>query len=660
MLKSKEKKTLSRDTYRPDIDGIRALAVLAVVIYHAFPAALPGGFSGVDIFFVISGYLISGILYSGLYKDKFSFAEFYSRRIRRLFPALVTMFLLTLGAGYYYLLSDEFEQLGKHMASSCIFIQNIVFLNEAGYFDTSADLKPLLHLWSLAVEEQFYIFFPPFLILFWKKKWPLFWILAGLFVVSFVANLFMAQKNPAADFFLTPYRCWELIAGAMLAMRSFLQNRTSRYCHLYSALGIIFVLTGLVFLNKGDLYPGWRAVLPVTGTLLLIAAGPSAFINKRILSNPISIWVGLISYPLYLFHWPILSFLHILKGAHPDPGSVFIALALSFVLAFLTYVLIEKKIRYAKSRWTIPVLVAAFFISGFLGVLVWKAILTPRSSGLGFDEYVKASADMKYFAGYVSEKFSDKISIRSCGGSSMKTLYLGDSHMQQCAPRILQVVNSSNTSDRGAIFFTTGGLFPIPGVSGGETEAHVIRYNIFMPKMLELANRSDVDRVVITSNWCMYFTWLGSRHTVNSFNLNTRNGMNAALSNLERLIKDFSEKGKQVYLILNIPTSDSFDPKFLINRSFSGRFWVAPHVFTENEFYSVRCSAELTQGEIIDSLTQVASSAGAKVINPMSYLTQKGVCFRFFEGSPIYRDGSHLRASFVRDKATYLDETILP
>lgn len=319
------------------------MAVLAVVIYHAFPAALPGGFSGVDIFFVISGYLISGILYSGLYKDKFSFAEFYSRRIRRLFPALVTMFLLTLGAGYYYLLSDEFEQLGKHMASSCIFIQNIVFLNEAGYFDTSADLKPLLHLWSLAVEEQFYIFFPPFLILFWKKKWPLFWILAGLFVLSFVANLFMAQKNPAADFFLTHYRCWELIAGAMLAMRSFLQNRTSRYCHLYSALGIIFVLTGLVFLNKGDLYPGWRAVLPVTGTLLLIAAGPSAFINKWVLSNPISIWVGLISYPLYLFHWPILSFLHILKGAHPDPRSVFIALALSFVLAFLTYVLIEKK-----------------------------------------------------------------------------------------------------------------------------------------------------------------------------------------------------------------------------------------------------------------------------------------------------------------------------
>lgn len=651
---------MSRDTYRPDIDGIRALAVLVVVIYHAFPAALPGGFSGVDIFFVISGYLISGILYSDLSKDKFSFTEFYSRRIRRLFPALVTMFLLTLGAGYYYLLSDEFEQLGKHMASSCVFIQNIIFLNEAGYFDTAADLKPLLHLWSLAVEEQFYIFFPPLLLLFWKKKWPLFWILAGLFMVSFVANLYMAQKNPAADFFLTPYRCWELIAGAMLAFRFFLQNRTLRYCHFYSVLGIIFVLIGLVFLNKGDLYPCWRAILPVTGTLLLIAAGPTAFINKWVLSNPISIWGGLISYPLYLFHWPILSFLHILKGAHPDPGSVFIALALSFVLAFLTYVLIEKKIRYAKSRWTIPVLVAAFLISGFLGVLVWKTILPPRSSGLGFDEYVKASADMKYFAGYVSQKFSDKISIRSCGGSSMKTLYLGDSHMQQCAPRILQVVNSSNTSDRGAIFFATGGLIPIPGVSGGETEAHVTRYNIYMPKMLELANRTDVDRIVISSNWCMYFTWLGSRYSVNSFSLNTRNGMNAAFSNLERLIKNFSEKGKHVYLILNAPTNDSFDPKFMVKRSISGEFWVPPHVFTKDNYNQIKLSAEMTHGEIIDNLTRIAVAAGAKVINPMNYLTQAGVCFRFVDGIPIYRDGIHLRASFVRNKATYLDETILP
>ena len=149
---------MSKETYRPDIDGLRAVAVLAVVVYHAFPSALPGGFSGVDIFFVISGYLISGILFKSLAQEKFSFSEFYARRIRRLFPSLVVALFLTLAVGYYYLLSDEFEQLGKHVAASCVFIQNIVFLKESGYFDKAADLKPLLHLWSLAVEEQFYIF----------------------------------------------------------------------------------------------------------------------------------------------------------------------------------------------------------------------------------------------------------------------------------------------------------------------------------------------------------------------------------------------------------------------------------------------------------------------------------------------------------------------
>ena len=232
---------MSKETYRPGIDGLRAVAVLAVVIYHAFPTALPGGFSGVDVFFVISGYLISGILFKSLAQEKFSFAEFYARRIRRLFPALVVALFLTLAIGYYYLLSDEFEQLGKHVAASCVFIQNIVLLKESGYFDTAADLKPLLHLWSLAVEEQFYIFFPPLLILLWKKKWPITWILAAFLLFSFFANLVISVKNNAADFFLTPYRCWELIAGAMLAWRHFSTGQKIRFENFCSISGVALI-----------------------------------------------------------------------------------------------------------------------------------------------------------------------------------------------------------------------------------------------------------------------------------------------------------------------------------------------------------------------------------------------------------------------------------
>ncbi|MCE9587152.1 MAG: acyltransferase, partial [Verrucomicrobia bacterium] len=203
--------------YRSDIDGLRAVAVLGVVIYHAFPWVIPGGFIGVDIFFVISGYLISGILYKGHNAGNFSFKEFYARRIRRLFPALITVLVITMAYGWVILLPDEFEQLGKHVAAGTLFIQNIVFWQESGYFDTSASLKPLLHLWSLAVEEQFYIFFPPILLLIWKRKWPIASIMLVLLVISLGCNLWMSVHAGTADFFLTPYRAWEFLGGSLLA-----------------------------------------------------------------------------------------------------------------------------------------------------------------------------------------------------------------------------------------------------------------------------------------------------------------------------------------------------------------------------------------------------------------------------------------------------------
>jgi peptidoglycan/LPS O-acetylase OafA/YrhL len=650
---------MSKETYRPDIDGLRAVAVLAVVIYHAFPTALPGGFSGVDIFFVISGYLISGILFKSLAQEKFRFSEFYARRIRRLFPALVVMLFLTLATGYYYLLSDEFEQLGNHMAASGVFIQNIVFLNESGYFDTAADLKPLLHLWSLAVEEQFYIFFPPLLILLWRKKWPIAWILAVLLVVSFVANLIMSVKDSASDFFLTPYRCWELIAGAMLALRHFSKGHCTQHGNLCSISGALLLVFSMVWLNKGVPYPSWQAIFPVAGTILLIAADSRSLINKWILSNPLSIWLGLISYPLYLFHWPILSFLRILKGGQPDTVTIFCAVSLSFLLAVLTYYFVEKKIRYAKSAWTLPILIVAFLLSTLLGVLTWKQFISPRSTHLGFDEHVKAASDLKYFQGVKATRFSGPIWIREIKKIGPQTLYIGDSHMQQCFPRIYELHKSGMTGSRGFLFFTLGGLIPIPGISG-RYDVQSQPYDVFIPKMLELANASEVDRIVIAANWCHYFNWGAKMHVINGFALNTDEGFQAALLSLQNMIQAFVTKGKSVFVLLNIPTESSFDPKLMINRKINGEMAVMPRIYTTQVFRDMKGEMQLTQGELMDQITKVSQQAGAKVINPMDYLSKNGICFRFFEGVPIYRDGNHLRASFVRDHAAYLDETIVP
>lgn len=331
------------ENYRPDIDGLRALAVLAVVIYHAFPAALPGGFCGVDIFFVISGYLISGILFKSLAQDNFSFIEFYSRRIRRIFPALIVVLFLTLFLGYFYLLSDEFEQLGKHVAASCVFIQNIVFLKESGYFDTSADLKPLLHLWSLAVEEQFYIFFPPLLILIWRKKTSITWIFTSLIALSFIANIVISVKDSASDFFLAPYRCWELLAGSLLAWQHFSKGSGTRLGNIYSTFGVLLITFSLIWLDKTNPYPGWRAVFPVTGAVLLIAAGPSSIINRWLLSNQISIWIGLISYPLYLFHWPFFIFPTHLKRKGSCYFIYFVSTASQLIACGINLLLCGKK-----------------------------------------------------------------------------------------------------------------------------------------------------------------------------------------------------------------------------------------------------------------------------------------------------------------------------
>ena len=241
--------------YRPDIDGLRAVAVLGVVIYHAFPWMIPGGFIGVDIFFVISGYLISGILFKGYREGNFSFTEFYARRVRRLFPALITLLLLCLAYGWLILLPDEFRQLGKHVAAGTLFIQNFVFWNESGYFDTAASLKPLLHLWSLAVEEQFYIFFPPLLIVLWKKPKILVPAMVVLLVASFVGNMIMSGQNSTTDFFLTPYRAWEFLGGSLLAWWHYEKDHEEDapiYREALSFGGLILLVMGFVLLHTRD------------------------------------------------------------------------------------------------------------------------------------------------------------------------------------------------------------------------------------------------------------------------------------------------------------------------------------------------------------------------------------------------------------------------
>lgn len=364
--------------YRADIDGLRAVAVLAVVAFHAFPSRMAGGFVGVDIFFVISGYLISSIIFRSLNEARFSFADFYARRIRRIFPALILVLLTTYGVGLFVMQSDDFRLLTIHIVRSAGFILNFRLIAEAGYFDTAADLKPLLHLWSLSIEEQFYLVWPLVVYFLWKRRINMLAV-AAIFFSSFLFNVFCAQLYPTFDFFSPLTRFWELTVGCGLAWIAAARTQPltrwhlaagGRLADLLAFTGALMIGLSFVLIDRNRAFPGWWALLPTLGAGALIHAGRGAWINRTLLSHPLPVAIGLISYPLYLWHWPLLSFARIVEGGVPSTPLRLLLIAISFLLAVATYILVEKPIRFgsntgvktvALSAVTVMIGVVAFF-----------------------------------------------------------------------------------------------------------------------------------------------------------------------------------------------------------------------------------------------------------------------------------------------------------
>lgn len=381
--------------YRNDIDGLRAFAVLAVIGFHAFPDWISGGFVGVDIFFVISGFLISTIIFNGLYGGKFSFRHFYSRRVLRIFPALVVVLAAGYVFGWFALFSDEYKQFGKHIASSAAFISNFVLWGESGYFDNAAETKPLLHLWSLGVEEQFYIAFPALVWAWYKFRFDLLKLALLIIAASFVLNLFEVATNPTAAFYSPATRFWELLVGSLLAYvalhrkapefvsdsntresqingRAFFTSKVVR--DMGSLLGIILIAVAVFALSKRAAFPGWWALLPTLGAAFVIWVGRDTWFNRVFLANRAMIWIGLISYPLYLWHWLLLSYARILESSTPSIKIRLAAVVMSFVLAWATYRYVEKPIRFGRShvRLKVAVLCALMVVAGSIGYATFK------------------------------------------------------------------------------------------------------------------------------------------------------------------------------------------------------------------------------------------------------------------------------------------------
>ncbi|MBR9763058.1 MAG: acyltransferase family protein [Rhodobacteraceae bacterium] len=387
----------TKTVYRAEIDGLRAFAVLSVVLYHAFPDLLMGGFIGVDVFFVISGYLITSHIFSELDGGTLSFSKFFGRRIRRIFPTLILVMVSSLTFGWLALLSEEFQQLGKHVASGAAFTVNFILVGESGYFDTSTDTKPMLHLWSLAVEEQFYIVWPFALWLAWGQRFNLMWITLLVALASFYFNLRFVTTKPTEVFFWPFGRFWELLSGSALAWTmhykrdavdktkafadtfisrmvplGIAQGKTSLAENAMAFGGLCLLIYGFVEITSDRPYPSISALVPVSGAILIIAAGATAWSNRIFMMNPVAIWFGLISYPLYLWHWPILSFLQIVKGEVPHRDARSAAIVLATILAWLTVRFVERPLRFGhrNARLKIGGLIGAMICVGLAGLVI--------------------------------------------------------------------------------------------------------------------------------------------------------------------------------------------------------------------------------------------------------------------------------------------------
>ncbi len=361
--------------YRPDIDGLRAVAVIAVMGFHYFPEQLPGGFIGVDAFFVISGYLISGILLWDLQNSSSSLIDFYARRARRIFPSLLVVLIATLAFGWFVLFPAEYARLLLHVAAGSLFGSNFLLWSEAGYFDATAYEKPLLHLWSLGIEEQFYLFWPGTLVLihrFWPgRKGP---AVGALAAISFVTGLGWMTNHPVTAFYLPVSRLWELLVGALLVLRDeSLQTLPRGIRSALSFAGVSLLLAGCGSLSSAVAFPGWRALIPTVGAALVIAAGPEAWPNRTLLSNRVAVLIGLVSYPLYLWHWPLLVLARLrFNSTFETPGRLALV-ALSLVAAGITYRVIELPLRNRPLR---PV---SLKLAGALGSLALLCLALVRS-----------------------------------------------------------------------------------------------------------------------------------------------------------------------------------------------------------------------------------------------------------------------------------------
>lgn len=632
----------SHFNYRPDVDGLRAVAVLSVILYHSGLKFLPGGYVGVDVFFVISGFVIASVAQSDLAAGRFSIRGFYERRIRRIFPALFAMIAFCLVAGWFILMPDDYKRMGQSSVANAVFLSNFYFLKDSGYFGATAAAKPLLHTWSLAVEEQFYLLLPLYLLLLKRlnDSWMR-WLTLGIALLSLVLSIVATRHEPHASFFMLPTRTWELLVGVLLAQGVVPVARSKRDGRMRSLLGTALIGFALLSYSEQTVFPGVAAVLPVLGAALIISAGGGEA-NSWLAARPM-VFVGQISYPLYLWHFPLLGFASYLSLTGLGLSELLLVNLAIFLFALASWRFVEKPVRERR----VFVGQRALFLFGGLCIgatlAAGLAIHLKRGIESRFDgeqlQIVQGMTDRVAGARNPCMNLSPEQIARgelcvlgATGGNTVSTdtVVWGDSHGEALAPGIADVAAHAGKSLRfaGRHGCAIGTHLQDTAWQGRDCAA----FDGAMQRWL-LAS-PEIGQVVLVSRWSA----LRDEKSA------------AAADRLAEVVKQLTAAGKQVWLVGPVPDVKTLVPRALYLKSLglAQAFELRPR---EDEF-------KATQSRTLAVLGNLAQLPGVSLVLPHEVLCADGWCEVVRDGKPLYFDDNHLTTAGAKLVASVLEPAL--
>ena len=629
--------------YRADIDGLRAVAILLVVLFHSGVSSLQGGFIGVDLFFVISGFLIGGIISKEIAEKRFSFYQFYLRRIRRIAPALFFMMAILLALGFILLSPLEFSQLAKYSVAVFISVPNMLLLKSGDYFSTDSDLNPLLMTWSLGIEEQFYIVLPFILLLAVRLKRSMGSVVLILSVISLVACIGITSFATTHAFYLLPTRAWELGAGVLLALWK-PQPLTGRAASLLNLLGWLMIIAASLLLNSQSQFPGWLAIVPVLAGCLMI--GARSELNQMLLENPLMRFIGKISYSWYLWHWPLLSLARICSD---HPLTVWQGLMISGIalgIAWFSWRFVEQPFRQARAgtRWVIPGYCASSIIAAGAMLLLWQTGgMKSRVSELVVNaDSWKISAQrnpclLDYGANLPSRQTechpdTDRPGIALIGDSHAAALRASVSGYAQRQHKPLYQLTKASCP------FLIGATRVV-----NQMPHHAQQCITFNQEVLKMVLSDKVDEVVISAYWASGMSLLpgaGFRETGHP----EKSNLEALQAGMDRVVAQLTQAGKKVTVIEDAPSVDIDPLRYSNNRNIPIRRelsallskWEAPPLLSE------RTRLFQFPEEAVEKLLQRYKQQGVRVLSLRENLCNEQGCLITSGGLPLYYDDNHL------------------